>query len=310
MIKSRITLKQLEAFVYVVDLGTFRAAAAALGTTQPNISARMSALEAALDAKLLLRDRASVRLTDRGATLLKQAREVIWAGEKLLEEAGRRDLIEERLRLGVTELVACTWLQDFLRLLKQAYPSLRVELRVDLSPVIEELLVQGQIDLALQSGPFKTAISATMHLGDEAYVWAANSANAAALDVGTDTGRFFAMPVLTHARHTQAGEALHDVAATRGWDANQIIHSSALSACLPLACEGLGVALLPLGLVRQDLEQGQLVRLEADWVPEPLSFWARYKDESAPRYVGQAAGLAAKARAEHVHKENLSTQKI
>ena len=33
MIKNRITLKQLEAFAFVVDLGTFRAAADALGPT-------------------------------------------------------------------------------------------------------------------------------------------------------------------------------------------------------------------------------------------------------------------------------------
>lgn len=298
MIKSQITLKQLEAFVYVVDLGTFRGAATALGTTQPNISARISSLEAALDAQLLLRDAGSVRLTDRGTTLLQKAREVLWASEALLEEAGRQDLIEERLRLGVTELVACTWLQDFLRLLKQDYPSLRVELRVDLTSVIEDLLTQGQIDLALQNGPFKTTISATTHLGDEGYVWVANQTNAACLDGGTDTARFFAMPVLTHARHTQAGNALHQVAKERDWDANQIVHSSALSACLPMACEGLGVALLPLSLVKQEIAAGLLVKLKSDWVPEPLAFSARYRAERAPRFVAKAADLAAKAMRE------------
>ena len=295
MIKSQITLKQLEAFVFVVDLGTFRGAAAALGTTQPNISARISSLEAALDTQLLLRNAGSVRLTDHGATLLKKAREVLWAGEALLEEAGRQDLIEERLRLGVTELVACTWLQDFLRLLKQAYPSLRVELRVDLSSVIEDLLVQGQIDLALQSGPFKTAISRTIDLGKEEYIWVANPTNAADLEHGTKTARFFSMPILTHARHTQAGDALHQTAKQRGWDTNQIVHSSALSACLPMACEGLGVALLPRRLVQQDMAEGQLVALGSDWVPPPLAFCARYKDERTPRFVAHAATLAADA---------------
>lgn len=44
MIKSQITLKQLEAFAFVVDNGTFRAAAWALGTTQPNISARIQCM--------------------------------------------------------------------------------------------------------------------------------------------------------------------------------------------------------------------------------------------------------------------------
>ena len=78
MIKSQITLKQLEAFVFVVDTGTFRAAATALGTTQPNISARITALEAALDETLLIRDAGSVRLTVNGERLLQKTREVLW----------------------------------------------------------------------------------------------------------------------------------------------------------------------------------------------------------------------------------------
>lgn len=182
---------------------------------------------------------------------------------------------------------------------KQAYPSLRVELRVDLFSVIEELLVQRQIDLALQNGPFKTAISGTMHLGDEDYVWVANPENAARLKRGTEISRFFSMPVLTHARHTQAGDALHQIAKDRGYDADQIVHSNALSACLPMAYEGLGVALLPLGLVQQDIAQGQFVAVASDWVPDPLAFSARYKDDRAPKFVAQAAVLAAKAMKDH-----------
>ncbi|MEP4766311.1 MAG: LysR family transcriptional regulator, partial [Roseibium sp.] len=106
MIKSQITLKQLEAFAFVVDTGTFRAAATALGTTQPNISSRISALEMALDVALLYRDAGSVRLTEKGRELLVLTRDTLRAGEALLEAAGRQELIEERLRLGVTELVA------------------------------------------------------------------------------------------------------------------------------------------------------------------------------------------------------------
>ena len=175
MIKSQITLKQLEAFAFVVDAGTFRAAAAALGTTQPNISARIAALEAALDEALLIRDAGSVRLTEKGESLLIKTREVLWAGEALIEEAGRRELIEETLRLGVTELVACTWLQGFLRRMKEAYPNVRIQLEVDLSTAIDRRLMEGQLDLALQTGPFKSKTFASDPLGQEAYCWVANS---------------------------------------------------------------------------------------------------------------------------------------
>ena len=295
MIKSQITFKQLEAFAFVVDTGTFRAAATALGTTQPNISARISTLENALGAKLLIRDAGSVRLTTKGEKLLEKAREVLWAGESLIEEAGRQDLVEERLRLGVTELVACTWLQEFLRLLKKAYPKLRVQLEVDLSTVIDSRLMEGQLDLAFQTEPFKSSSFSSLPLGIEDYCWVANRAVLSHIGSAPTLETLFEATILTHAKHTQAGHALHEVAEKRGFGADQIVHSSALSACVPMVLEGLGVALLPVALVQDEVTSGNLYIIQSEWLPDPLSFFARYAPQRTPRFVGKAAGLAMNA---------------
>lgn len=295
MIKSQITLKQLEAFAYVVDAGTFRAAAAALGTTQPNISARITALEAALKVTLLIRDAGSVRLTAKGEKLLENARAVIWAGEALLEEAGRQELIEETLRLGVTELVACTWLKEFLRLIKKTYPKLRIQLQVDVSSSIDARLMEGQLDLALQSEPFKTTGFASEELGPEPYCWVANSEIFSRIGPAAPMADLFEFTVLTHAKDTQAGVGLHLMANERGLRSEQIVHSSALSACVPMVLEGLGVGLLPERLVMQELKSGELQKIDADWLPDPLSFYARFAPARAGRYVGKAAQIAKTA---------------
>ena len=296
MIKSQITLKQLEAFAFVVDAGTFRAAATSLGTTQPNISSRISALESALDTNLLYRDAGSVRLTEKGQELLVLTRDILRAGEALLEAAERQELIEERIRLGVTELVACTWLQTFLRLLRQEYPNLRVELQVDLSQQIGERLRERQIDLALQNGPFAFQATGELELAEEPYAWVANTDLANELAGGTSVERFFDKAVLTHARHTSAARALHDLAAKRGYDTGKIIHSSALSACLPMVNEGLGVALLPRSLVLEEMKDGRLKSLKSDWIATPLSFFARYNADRASRFVAKACEIAASVR--------------
>ena len=295
MIKSQITFKQLEAFAFVVDKGTFRAAASALGTTQPNISARITALETALDETLLIRDAGSVRLTANGERLLLKTREVLWAGEALIEEAGRRELIEETLRLGVTELVACTWLQSFLRLMREAYPKLRIQLEVDLSTAIDARLMEGQLDLALQTGPFSSKTFASQALGQEHYCWVVNSDLIKHMPAKPSLPELFDLTVLTHAKHTQACAALHRIATTRGLRQEQIVHSSALSACLPMVLEGLGVALLPERLVKPEIASGELHRIKADWLPDPLSFYARYAPARAALYVGKAAQFAKAA---------------
>ena len=295
MIKSQITLKQLEAFAYVVDTGTFRAAAAALGTTQPNISARITSLEAALKVTLMIRDAGSIRLTANGEKLLRNTRDVLWAGEALLEQAGRQDLIEETLRLGVTELVACTWLQEFLRLIKGTYPNLRIQLEVDISASIDARLMEGQLDLALQTEPFRTTVFASEPLGSEPYCWVANSELIQKVGKAAAIADLFGVTILTHAKHTQAGAALHRLAGDLNLPADQIIHSSALSACVPMVIEGMGVALLPERLVQQEIRSGELHRIKADWLPDPLSFYARYAPARAALYVGKAAQLAQKA---------------
>ena len=292
MIKSQITLKQLEAFVFVVDTGTFRAAAAALGTTQPNISARITALEAALDETLLKRDARSVRLTVNGERLLQKTREVLWAGEALIEEAGRQELIEETLRLGVTELVACTWLQSFLRLMREAYPKLRIQLEVDLSTTIDARLMEGQLDLALQTGPFKSKVFASEALGQEHYCWVANSDLIQNVSAAPTLPELFELTILTHAKHTQACAALHNLSARQGLRPERIVHSSALSACVPMVLEGLGVALLPARLIEAEVAAGDLHKIDASWHPEPLSFFARYAPARAALYVEKAAQIA------------------
>jgi len=79
-----LDLKQLEAFVWAVDLGSFSKAADRLNTTQPNISIRIKSLETALKVKLLDRDAGSVRLTSRGQQLIKHARQTLKAADNLV----------------------------------------------------------------------------------------------------------------------------------------------------------------------------------------------------------------------------------
>ena len=80
----KLTLKQIEAFVWVCDLGSFRRAAERLNTTQPNISSRISALEEALGVRLMERDAGSVRILPKGREVLLRARDVLRSTETLV----------------------------------------------------------------------------------------------------------------------------------------------------------------------------------------------------------------------------------
>ncbi len=287
MISNTLTLKQLEALIWVADLGGFRKAAAHLNTTQPNISTRIAGLEAALGVSLMRRDAGSVTMTVRGQQVLAQARVVLREAEALLDVAARPDLIEDRLRLGVTELVACTWARAFLRRLKEVYPKVSVELNVDLSRNLDADLAANTLDLTLQNAPFKHAATGMIPLDDYPYVWVAApgvAAGVAEMQVAALNG-----PILTHARHTQA---YLDVVEKVG-SAARLVPSSSLTSCIHMAVDGMGVAVAPRAMVVGQIAEGSLVVLPLDWHPQPLQFAARFHADRAAGFVQKAARIAA-----------------
>ena len=86
-------LKQISAFVWVAELGSFSAAAEKMHTTQPTISQRIAALEATLDVRLFERSSArGIRLTDKGQELLPLAQRMVDTSHVLREQLSSRQI--------------------------------------------------------------------------------------------------------------------------------------------------------------------------------------------------------------------------
>src|SRR4051812_41752922 len=142
-----ITLKQIEAMHWIVKLGSFERAAAKLNTTQSAISKRVLELEASTGEVLFDRSQRSARLTEKGEHLLMLSRDVLALYERMLDIKNSGEGPARRLRIGVTELSAMTWLPRLVTALRQSFPSLTIEPEVDLSRNLHDRVVEDSIDL-------------------------------------------------------------------------------------------------------------------------------------------------------------------
>ena len=77
--------KQLEAFVAVVDYGSFSEAARRLYLTQPTISAHIRSLEEELHSKLIIRTTKKTTVTTRGYQLYDSAVRMLEIRNNLLD---------------------------------------------------------------------------------------------------------------------------------------------------------------------------------------------------------------------------------
>jgi DNA-binding transcriptional LysR family regulator len=288
----KFNLKQIEAFVWVSDLGSFRKAADRLNTTQPNISARISQLERALNIVLMERDAGSVRLTAKGQDLLAYARKILKAADDLIEATDESTLQDGVLRLGVTEMIVHTWLREYLLELKNRFPNVVVEVTVDLSANLEGELFDRSIDLALQSGPFTRQSSGSKALGVYPLIWIASPSIERYHVKKVRIEELVQYPILTHARGTQPYREVAEHFTSRRDLKVRLVPSSNLAACIQMAVDGFGTATVPHAMVLDELRSGDLIKLNYSWAPKSLRFFARYDAERSAQFVQQAADIA------------------
>ena len=103
---KRLAIYHLETLLWIARLGTFRAAAERLNTTQPAISARVREIEEQLGVALFRREGRNMVLTARGRALVADF-EPLWAGfESALFRASDFGGATGIVRIGSGEIAA------------------------------------------------------------------------------------------------------------------------------------------------------------------------------------------------------------
>jgi DNA-binding transcriptional LysR family regulator len=137
-------------FVTVCDRGSISAAAAELGYTQSAVSRHVAALEQDMGARLLERLPRGVRPTAAGEAMLRHARLVVH------ETARARDAVAATLAgrgpslaVGAVPSATVGLVPRAIRSFVQQVPSHRCTLRSAVSAVLQELLLAGDLDVAV-----------------------------------------------------------------------------------------------------------------------------------------------------------------
>ena len=139
--------KQLEAFVAVVDYGSFSEAARKLYLTQPTISAHIRSLEEELHARLIIRTTKKLTITTKGYQLYDSAFRILDIRNNLLENftGSRKQIID----LAASTIPSSYLLPELLAGFGRMYPDVYFHSwQTDSSGAINRVL-DGTVDLAL-----------------------------------------------------------------------------------------------------------------------------------------------------------------
>ncbi len=148
--ETHVRLPTLRALVLIEELGSLRAAAQAMGLTQPALTAAIQQLEAELQAPLLVRSRQGVTFTNFGQAFLRHAKLMVAQSRRAQDEIAQlRGHWEGTVKMAVSPAIGLGLLPMALKQFTQQHPHVKVHCRDGLYPNIAPVIRDGTLDFAL-----------------------------------------------------------------------------------------------------------------------------------------------------------------
>lgn len=149
-----MSIKQYEAFVKTVELGSLTRAAEALDSTQSRISHVLSAMEQDYGFCLMKRSRSGISLTEAGAILLPKMQAIVQKNRELEALiADIRNADTGTVRLGAFTSVAVHWLPGMIQAFQAAHPQVELKMFNGDYHDVEQWLGDGTVDMAFVTLP-------------------------------------------------------------------------------------------------------------------------------------------------------------
>lgn len=145
-----VTLKQLQHFVAVAELGQVSRAAERCHVSQPALTTSLKKLEDAVGADLFVRHAGGLRMTPRAENFLQHVQHIISTlGQAIGEARGTSTDMLGAVSLAITDTVAGYLLPWLLPVIRQQLPRVEVHLVEKNRTEIEQGLLRGEHDLAI-----------------------------------------------------------------------------------------------------------------------------------------------------------------
>jgi DNA-binding transcriptional LysR family regulator len=259
-----MNVRFLETFLWVATLRSVSAAAKRLGVSQSVVSMRIAALQRALGADLYHGGGQTFELTPAGQRVLSKCEAIVSLTVELEEEVKQSLSAPEAIRIGVSEIIALSWLPEFLLTLGEDIRSNSATIKSGTISELSAWLHTGEIDIAFIVGPVNDPSMTNDFICQYDIKWVgAPSLLGGKAEI--DLYELAQLPIIQSPRNSYRYEKVleyfrwHSVSGSpdlqpRNW----IGLGFGMMACAQLASKGVGVTALPVTAFEDYVERGQL----------------------------------------------------
>lgn len=250
-----MTITQLRAFLLAATLGTFTAAATALGTTQPTVSELVRKLESEAGLDLFVRTGRRLVLTAAGRELLAWAQRVVDGVDGAAQSLGAlKGLTGGVASFGVLRNASYYFLSDLAERFHREHPGVRLRLVGQNSFEVADGVRSGELEAGLAMLPIPDeGLTVTPLLRDEVlWVSADPERTAKPMEIDVIPEAPLILYDAHYGSHDPTRRQLADRAQLQGVRLDPLIEVENVDAALALVSRGIGDTLVSRSIVSSD----------------------------------------------------------
>jgi DNA-binding transcriptional LysR family regulator len=257
-----VEIRQIRAFVAIAESGTFTAGAQRVHVTQAAISMQIRQLESEIGAKVFVRAPRHVILTEAGEHLLRRARQILREHDAALDEIAEIAGAERgRLRIGsASAMVLTDQLPAILKELRKQHPAAEISVTSGTSEALVDQILAGELDIAFVSLPVDVRGIQTERLNDDQLVAIASPIHKLAKQKTISAYTLAGERLILGERGGNTRRLIDQFFAQAGVTIRVAMELSRQQAIKRMVEEDMGVGIVPLQSVKDEVDKGKLVR--------------------------------------------------
>ena len=300
----------------IAESGTFTAGAARVHVTQAAVSMQIRQLETEAGAKLFIRAPRNVILTEAGEKLLERARHILLEHDAALEEiaefAGAK---RGRLRIGSASAgVTSELLPRILKEVRKRYPNADISVTSGTSDELVRQILAAEIDIAFVSLPVEARGIHTERLNEDQLVAIASPRHPQARQRTVSAYALAGEKLILGERGGNTRRLIDEFFAQAGVKPTVAMELSRQAAIKRMVEEDMGVGVIPLQSVREEVEKGRLVRwwiegAEINWQIGLARLAGGYESATLQGFIRLCHKYFGSAASDQVKKTKVSAKR-
>ncbi|QKL21205.1 LysR family transcriptional regulator [Bacillus altitudinis] len=257
-----MNIENIEAFIYVCQLGSINKAAEALYLTQPSVSARIQSLEKELDLKLFDRQRNKLSLTEKGEQFYPHAKKILHSYQEA-KHSLKQTMIPYELTIGCASSISNNLLPNILPALKEKYENLKVKIVTGHSKDVVQKVINNQVDFGIVRTETHPQIESIPIFSDPIGLFVPTHHPLASYD-NINMNELEEQPFIFFDYGSFDWLMLHRLFQKNNITPNISIEVDHMETAKNLVLQGMGLSFLPHHCVRNEVEQGTLKQISID----------------------------------------------